>query len=106
MISDILIKLKKVYDSLGNFRFIYGTCLAPILIAIIMDTLNNDSHGLNRTLIYIGVPIYLGTFFIIVVDGFINFRSKKRSSFEKKIISVYLIFIFLVTNIAMLYIGM
>ena len=106
MISDILTNLKKTYESLGNFRFIYGMCLIPILLGIIMEVSNPSGHGLSRTLVFIGMPIYFGTFLIVTIDGFINFRSKKRTTFDKKVISFYLVFIFLATNIAMLYIGM
>ncbi|MCB1593394.1 MAG: hypothetical protein KDI76_00645 [Xanthomonadales bacterium] len=101
-----MINFEKIYKSLGNYRLVYGMCLIPILLGIIIDSHNPNSHDDIRLVVFIGIPLYIGTFLAVVIDGFINYISKKRTSFDKKVISFYLLFIFLVTNIAMLYIGM
>lgn len=88
-----MINFEKIYKSLGNYRLVYGMCLIPILLGIIIDSHNPNSHDDIRLVVFIGIPLYIGTFLAVVIDGFINYISKKEPLLIKKLL-VFICYLF------------
>lgn len=98
MILDILIRFKKILESLGNYRVIYGVSVITILIGLMLEASKPDKYGLMSYLIFIGLPIYVLTIIIILFESFMNIMSTDRSLFDKKVIGLYLICMFVFIN--------
>ena len=90
MISDILTSLNKAYNVLGVYRVVYLLIVILTVYTLVYENSNIYDDSSIAVFIFLGFPLYLFTLTLIIYDS----------------IKIYLIFIFLVTNIAMLYIGM